>query len=148
MFRKLQILVADSDQVILVILVVPTPEGSWRLLIDYEAVCSYNRGWDSSTRKCHGSEKSWSFQSSPSENIWEEIPDGNRLGQPQQPYLVCGLLATRSRSVWANHQLCIHSVTGFPLFLVYVCCPPYHQDPLLLCPSSYWYLVEHVFHLI
>lgn len=117
------------------ILVIPTPEGSWRLLIDYEAVCSYDRG---GTVGPEGAMAVLRAEASKAAHQKiEEIPDGNRWGQPQQPYLVCGLLATRIRSIWANNSPALHSVTGFPLFLVYVCCPPYHQDPLLLCPSSY-----------
>lgn len=58
MFRNLPILAAGSDQGVLVLLVVPTPEGSWRHLIDYEAACSYDRGWEIRTRRCHDNEKS------------------------------------------------------------------------------------------
>lgn len=99
-FRKLQVLMADSDQGSLVILMVQTLGGNRRHLVDHQAPCSYDsvgtaRPEDAMIvgRAEVGRVGRWQPIR---ESISGEIPDSREVRMASVAISpVCGLLATR-----------------------------------------------------
>ena len=103
---------ADSDQGVVVILMVQTPEGSWRDCLTTRLPAVMTEGGKAgpedamTVRRAEASQKK--YLRNP--NVWEQVATASAT-RPQ----VCGLLATRIRSIWANNSPALHSITGFPI---------------------------------